>query len=700
MFFLNSSALWGLLAITIPILIHLVNFRKPRRVLFSNVAFLQEVKQVQRRSTQIKQWLILLMRVLAITCLVLAFANPVWKKQPNTTISAQGLATDNTSTVIVLDNSMSMQAQDENGTWLNYAKNYILTILNHEIAGDEYCLLTLDNAKYTHVFVRSSKIREILPQIQYTSSIYSLQDIIARANLLLSQSKFARKRIYVLSDFQKSTFGDSTQKNGTGQYPTYFIPIAKTTPANLTIENIEILTQIIELNKPISIKTFVRNYGNPSLTDQTITLQIDGKIVGTQTFSIGPNTQQEMNFNFTIKETGWHYGTLQLNDYPITFDNQRYFSFYVPEGKKILVLKGSNENIEYLKAAFESVQSKKSFILEIREENEASTISLEQYDGIFLVGIKHFSTGLIQNLKEYVLSGKGIVFFPSKDADQNEYNAFAQALGNGSFAKIDNQPQKFQEFDIQHPLFTNVFEKDKQGKIESPEIKQHLSFLPSAQSIHNCVISLRNGRSFLSEVQVNENNLKGGKIYYFAVGPNLAWGDFVLHNTFAPLIYRTALSVAGSIQYEGFYLIGQAITLTVPTVDRKTPLLLKNGNIEISPAQEPVNNGIRIQIQDNLNVPGNYRLMQGNVFLRYVSFNYPDKESDLTHFTADELEKMFKLYSWKNTFLLKGTVKNLAETLKEVHQGRYLWQWFVVLAALCLLAEVLLLKFYKSKLVA
>lgn len=700
MFFLNSIALWGLLAVSIPIIIHLINFRKPRKILFSNVAFLQEIQQIHRRSTQIKQWLILLARILAITCLVLAFANPVYKKLNNSSIHSENLATDNTSTVIVLDNSMSMQAEDENGTWLNYAKNYIQTILNAEIVGDEYCLLTLDNAKYSQSFVRSQKVKEMLLQIKPTSSPYTLQEVIAKANVWLQQGKYKQKRIYVLSDFQKSTFGDSVQKQGIGNFPVYYIPVAKNTPSNLTIENIQILTQIIEINKPVRIKTYIRNYGEKSLTDQTLTLQLDGKVIATQTFSIGANTQQELNFNFTIKESGWHYGILQLNDYPVTFDNQRYFSFYVPEGKKILVIHGDNENIIYLKTAFESIQSKKSFVLDIRSEKESSTLNFEQYDGIFLVGLHHFSTVLIESLKEYVLSGKGIVFFPSKNADWNEYKALAQSLGSGSFDNLETQRQKFQEFDIQHPLFTNVFEKDKQGRIESPEIKQYVSFRPSAQSIHTVIISLKNGRSFLSEVQLKQNQTKGGKIYYFAVSPSLEWGDFVLHNTFAPLIYRTALSITGTVQYDGFYLIGESVTLTLPTPDKKSPVLLKNGNIEISPAQEPVNNGIRIGIEENMNTAGNYQVIQNNKILRYISFNYNDKESNLIHYSAEELEKMFQNYNWKNTFLFKGNPKRLSEQLKEVNQGTRLWRLFVILTLFFLLIEVLLLKFYRPKIVA
>ena len=76
MIFVNPVFLWGLLALLIPIAVHLFNFRRYRKVYFSNVDRLMEVKSEKRRVRQLRQWLVLLMRCLAIAALVLAFAQP------------------------------------------------------------------------------------------------------------------------------------------------------------------------------------------------------------------------------------------------------------------------------------------------------------------------------------------------------------------------------------------------------------------------------------------------------------------------------------------------------------------------------------------------------------------------------------------------------------------------------------------------
>ena len=74
MAFLFPGILWGLLALSVPIIVHFFNLQRPKQILFSNVAFVKEVKKSVVRRLKFKQWLLLLLRLLAISALVLAFA--------------------------------------------------------------------------------------------------------------------------------------------------------------------------------------------------------------------------------------------------------------------------------------------------------------------------------------------------------------------------------------------------------------------------------------------------------------------------------------------------------------------------------------------------------------------------------------------------------------------------------------------------
>ena len=79
--FLYPNMLWGLLALLIPILIHLFNFRRHKLVYFSNTAVLRNIQQENAKTRKLKYLVTLLLRCLFIAALVLAFAfpyRPVW----------------------------------------------------------------------------------------------------------------------------------------------------------------------------------------------------------------------------------------------------------------------------------------------------------------------------------------------------------------------------------------------------------------------------------------------------------------------------------------------------------------------------------------------------------------------------------------------------------------------------------------------
>ena len=74
--FVSPYFLFGLFAISIPIIIHLFNFRRYKKVYFTNVKFIEDLQQKTKKKSQLKHLLVLLMRILAVSSLVLAFAQP------------------------------------------------------------------------------------------------------------------------------------------------------------------------------------------------------------------------------------------------------------------------------------------------------------------------------------------------------------------------------------------------------------------------------------------------------------------------------------------------------------------------------------------------------------------------------------------------------------------------------------------------
>ncbi|MCX6185937.1 MAG: BatA domain-containing protein, partial [Bacteroidetes bacterium] len=74
--FVYPGFLFALFAISIPIIIHLFNFRRYKKIVFSDIRFLKQVIEKNQKQQNIKNWLVLLCRILAISFLVIAFAQP------------------------------------------------------------------------------------------------------------------------------------------------------------------------------------------------------------------------------------------------------------------------------------------------------------------------------------------------------------------------------------------------------------------------------------------------------------------------------------------------------------------------------------------------------------------------------------------------------------------------------------------------
>src|ERR1700749_154283 len=102
--FLHPGYLYALSAIAVPIIVHLFNFRRYKTVYFSNVKFLREVKEETTSRSRLKHLLVLAARLLALTFLVLAFAQPFIPNKRNTGAGGRRLIS------FYIDNSFSMNA--------------------------------------------------------------------------------------------------------------------------------------------------------------------------------------------------------------------------------------------------------------------------------------------------------------------------------------------------------------------------------------------------------------------------------------------------------------------------------------------------------------------------------------------------------------------------------------------------------------
>ena len=197
--FLYPGFLFALFSVAIPVIIHLFNFRKFKKVYFSNVAFLKEIKEQTSSREKLKNLLVLLSRILAITFLVLAFARPFLP------ISGKIDQSKGNIISIYLDNSYSMDAVNKEGSLLDEANRKAKQIVNSYQLNDRFLLLTNDFEGKHQRLLNAEEFLQALEEVKISAASKSLQQVINRQQNIFNgnSNRFA----YVISDFQNGFAG-------------------------------------------------------------------------------------------------------------------------------------------------------------------------------------------------------------------------------------------------------------------------------------------------------------------------------------------------------------------------------------------------------------------------------------------------------------------------------------------------------------
>ncbi|MEO0472711.1 MAG: BatA domain-containing protein, partial [Bacteroidota bacterium] len=528
MTFLNAQALWGLLALAVPIIIHFFNLQRPKQILFSNVAFVKEVKKSVVRRLRFKQWLLLLARLLAISGLVLAFARPVLIRDNQNLLQGQR------SVAVVIDNSYSMSVGNEKGMYFQQALSLARNVVKAYSRQDEFLLMTTSDLRLNYNFSEQEESLEELRNLKIAQNIRSQGDILGFRNEIFARANHQLKELYLISDFQEATvLTDSlgVQLQDSSMIIKY-VPLANRAQKNVYVASQKIESQIVEVDQPVEMSMQLVNDGQSDVNNLNINIWLDGKIVSTNNTSVKADATQELRMLFTPTQTGWLGGYIELNDNPVDYDNKRYFSLYVPDQEKVLVVEGQNSpNVKIL---FRDLF--KQFVPTFVSEREISTVQLEDFRSVVFLGMKNVSSGLSDKLQTYLNEGGSMLVFPGEGAKLNEINNWLLSLRVGSLeAAVSIQDgQAASAVDLAHPVFDGVFQRSqKRRDFDAPTMFRYHPLKLNNQTVHNRILSLENQSPLLLESRTGD-----GLLFLATFFPGDEWTDFHVKTVFPPILFR------------------------------------------------------------------------------------------------------------------------------------------------------------------
>ena len=264
MSFLFPSFLWGLLAISVPIAVHIFNFRRTKRVYFTNVAFLKAVETQTKSIRQIKHWLVMASRILAIVCLAFAFSQPFIPAESNVSVDRRGI------TSLYLDNSLSMESELNNKRYLDIATGRLGDLLGLFKNATSLQLVTNDFSSQEQGLYPAEKLRDRLTTIGLSGTPRTLEQVYKRQqNLIARHSQSGKNQLFWFSDFQKSTAGNLSAIQTDSTNRIFLVPVQAEAEKNVFVDSAWLNTPFIRELQNNILFVKVTNSGNRTRRGRT-----------------------------------------------------------------------------------------------------------------------------------------------------------------------------------------------------------------------------------------------------------------------------------------------------------------------------------------------------------------------------------------------------------------------------------------------
>lgn len=661
-------------AVAIPIIIHLFNFRRFKTVYFSDVRFLQQVKIEKQSKNRLKHLLILACRILAIMCLVLAFSLPF--------LSNDAVSTSNgrKAVSVFLDNSFSMEQVNENGTLLQEAIQRASVLASNYGPADRFQLLNhaLDPSAQ-HLLNRADFTNAITTQ-QITPESQGLADILLKQQQALQANGGTEQTIVVISDFQSGMLREPLP--AINQTKVLLVPLRANQAENLFVDSCWLNTPVVKPNEEVELSIRIVNSGEENRESVPVKLLVNGVQKAVAETNILSKNDNVLTLKFRTGNAGYYSATIQLTDFPIVYDDEFHFSFKVADQLKVLCVYEGKEP-GYFRGVF---GNDSAFSYDATPIKTLKPSALSSSDFHIFYACSQWSSGLIAEIKKSLTDGKSILMVPPFLQDMASTNSVLTELGLPTITGIDSVATKVNRVEEKSDLYKNVFGKND-GMVDYPLLQKQ--FLLSSGSPYQTYISTLSGRTLLCKsLQSNA--------WLLSSGLSEDWGNFARHALFVPTLFNMALLSSGSQQL--YAVINENNTFSFPysLENRDTPLRVIGHQTDFLPSVQYGYGKVEVSLFGQLKKAGTCFAVIDKDTLGSISLNYNRDESELTFYDDDAILEAFKKTGTTQVEIIPEKMAAFSATLAEMQEGKGLWRVFLIMAIVFSITEILLLTLWRT----
>ena len=690
-FLTASFAIAGAIGASIPLILHLLNRERARRLIFSTVRFIQMSHQTNVRRHKLKRLLLLLMRILMLALLGLAFARPFFADAPVVTQKTGGKR----NAVIILDTSYSMQYE---GVFEN-AKKEAVEILDGLDASDAACLiLSSDNARVVAPLGSEfSHIRTALDNADTSNEHTDYLDAMQTADEVLQSIPIGGKQVYLIGDMQKRGWENFIETDKLSpNVQIYFVDVRAEKPQNHAVTEISVPPVVLKEQKASQLVARVHNFGDEPVENLQVRLFIDGNAIDSVELDIEPDDLSDAVFKVEFQDEATHTGWVELPEDALGVDNKRYFTLQSLQSIKVHAVREQQrtrsryQTVEtfFMKKALASGSD--AVQIDFTESVSVPNAStLESVDVLILADVAELSSGEAERVKAYVAAGGGLIVTVGDNIDADVYKQrlsgemglmpcdFVQAVGD---ALDREQFRVLATVKYEHPIFV-PFKEPNHGDFGKARFYRIFQAVPTKDA--TVIAAYDDGSPALFEKPYGTL----GRVLCFTSTIDREWNDLPIRAVYLPFLHEAIKYLAlKDVDAAPNYRVGDSVELKVS--DDENGDAARNREIAVF---DPNNVETRLQRNENSTevssqgsvfyddtaVPGIYSVHTSGADSTYFIVNVDTTESDLAARDVEELTSMLKGAA-DESVEEKATTELIAQYHEDVEKNQNVWVYLML----------------------
>lgn len=663
--FLAPFFLTGLLAIALPVAIHLIRREEPPKVPFGSLRFLKATKRKRVLLQQIQQWLLLAMRTGIIALLVLAFARPLFYQGDMGRLFDAG----SRSVVLLLDRSLVMQYQDRD----QQLRDRALAVLAGLNPGDEAGIVQFADSPLS-VRAMTTDLESVRNDLAgmgpagYRAPRF--EPALRAADELLREARHGHREIVMLSAFQavgmRNMNSDWRLAPGVGLQT---VDLAAEDMSNLAILDVRAPDRLVEGENEHEVLARIRSNGTVHTGQARVSLLVNDEVVARDTVSLDDRSEAVARLPVRFESAGPRVGELRVEGDDFTPDNSHYFTMNVQPRTEVLLVNGSpsgnwyEDGAHWFELALSGEGMETPYRVTSTTASDFSATELASHDVLVLLDAGIDEPELADRVSQFVRDGGGLLLAAGRNmaaAGPGEHLEIlpvrlrqAETLPGGEYLLLADRERR-------HPVF-DALDFDWSARFHGYWRSEPV---PEARIL----MRFDNGEPVLIEGEAGK-----GRILVLTTALDTSWGNLPLQGLYLPFVHEMLGYLVQPSEAQGSYTTGDRINLSSWLESGETLSIRgRNGQVTVS-SPDPV---------FEAGEPGIFRIGEGEQ--QALAVNVAPDAGTMEKVSPDTLQD--RLIDPQTSPVQSDRVR-ATQRMEEMEQPQRLWWWMLLLVMGLVLLE-------------